>query len=388
MGSTSRGLVASVRATHKWLLVDFVWAIVKIELAANWALEALAALPEVPEEETWQTWAGQGKKVTDHSAGGESKEECCIPSSDSADDGNDNMVKFTILLLRGIVAVKSNDNPQERTMYASANRVSCSDTVVAPTIPFYQSLLSLLERLIPQSRQRSHRSRLRDSVYNEINSKAAAFRATLLESENYEDIAAAVAIIEKQRHVFTAWQRDFVAVTLGYADRELGHSAEELEVLALLALTLPGLSAKEGDVCRWVLLKDDLRTHLHGPSKFLRATRGILLLVGTRSVLDLEILDMVLKGLPDSDLDCAGTATVTAGADQYDEEKGGGSCVHNSAEIGELRDDNTLILPRLKHHCVQQLWWMMLDREDSTEDLNQFGVTDFTTSEDHSVSGI
>jgi hypothetical protein len=45
-GATSRGLVASVRTSHKWLLSDFMRSVVKRDLAAGWALEALFRLPE------------------------------------------------------------------------------------------------------------------------------------------------------------------------------------------------------------------------------------------------------------------------------------------------------------------------------------------------------
>jgi hypothetical protein len=44
-GLTSLGLVASIRAMHKWLLSDFMTSVIRRTLSSNWNLEALTMLP-------------------------------------------------------------------------------------------------------------------------------------------------------------------------------------------------------------------------------------------------------------------------------------------------------------------------------------------------------
>lgn len=355
MGCTSRGLIASVRASHKWLLSDFMRTIVKRDLAADWALEALATLPQDPPQQATSKSSNCIDEETINAIGALSEDNSndFVPKLDDDNSVESDAVKLTVFLLKGIIAIRSDDHlKQHMTISSIINRVDCKSCVAAPRIPLYQSLFTLLERLVPQLHQRSHRRRPRDSLISKIDSNAAALRVALFDCKLYKDIAMAVDIIERQPGLLTAWKRDFIAVTLEYAGRGLGHSEKELATLSLVALTLPSLAgAGQGDVCRWLLLKEELQAHLSGPSRLLVATRGILLEEDIH-----DILDRAIQGMTDT--------SPTEYENMKDDENIADNkyILHQSAIFQESGDINSLILPRIKHLSVQRLWTFMFNR--------------------------
>ena len=357
---TSKGLVESVRATHKWLISDFVHVIVKNDLAADWALEALAGLP-VGEFDTERVLPRaikmEGERHTEGDMGGENYRNGDAQregARERVEDSTPNeLAALTVCILKGIVAIRSNDHIKQEVQYSLVStRVNCSNSPVAPRTPLFQSLISLLERLIPKARHRSHRLRTRESVTSEIQSDATALRSLLLEDTLYADIARAVEIIEGNGAIFASWKMDFIGVTLGYGGRDLDHTREELEALSAISMTLPELStASKTDMCRWLLLRDSLQSHLNAPSRLLVASRGVLLCGDIKS-----ILNMTVPGVTRTDV---ARDIVDAG-----ETKGGKDralAVHGGISRVQGLQDGSQIFPSLQELCVRRLWALMFN---------------------------
>jgi hypothetical protein len=346
MGGTTRGLVESVRASHKWLISDFMQAIVKGDLAANWGLEALASLPEGALDTPLADDRGVDSMRGDEDA------LYAGPREQTGDSTSADMAALTIHILKGIVAIRSNDHIQQDVQYSSVStRVICSNSPIAPRTPLYQPLISLLERLVPKARQRSHRIRTRESVTSEIQSDAAALRALLLEDTLYADISRSIEIIEGNEAIFSSWKIDFIGVTLGYGGRDLDHTREELEALSAIATTLPGMSkTARRDLCRWLLLKDSLQSFLNTPSRLLVAARGVFLDGDIQST-----LGMVGSG-PSQELmreeDGQGQDVVRRGKEL---------AVCDNLTMARSAGDNHLIHPCLIELCVRRLWTAMFE---------------------------
>ena len=347
MGCTSRGLVASVRASNKWLLSDFMLEVVKKELAGDWALEALAVLPLNIQQ---QKISPQKKRYDEEDTDAVNIKSQGVIASNISSAVEIDAVNVTVHLLKGIVAIRSDEQLQKQmvTPYI-INCVDCK-SCTAPRTPFYQSLVALLERLVPQSRQLSHRTRSRESVDSEVDCNAAALRATLLKCKLYKDVTEAVNIIEQQADLFTNFKRDFIAVTLEFARRDLGHSEIELEALSLVAMTYPNLSVScRGDVCRWLVLKEKMQAYLSSPSRLLVATRGILIERDIRGILS-KVTEGVTSMFPIED---DGEETI----------KGCDFSMHYSAPLLESEDSNSSIMPHIRSLSVQRLWNLMFHHQ-------------------------
>ena len=347
MGCTSRGLVASVRASHKWLLSDFMLEVVKKDLAGDWALEALAVLPLEIQQQT----VSPLKKRYDEEDTDAVNIKCHgVIASNIRSAVESDAVKATVYLLKGIVAIRSDEQLQKQMVTPSIFNCVNSKSCVAPRTPFYQSLVALLERLVPQSRQLSHRARSRESGDGEVNCNAAALRTTLLKCKLYKDVTEAVNIIEQQADLFTNFKRDFIAVTLEFAGRKLGHSEIELEALSLVAMTYPNLSVSyRGDVCRWLVLKEELQAYLSSPSRLLVATRGILIEGDIRDILS-KATEGVNSMFPIED-------------DDEENIKGCNFSMHSSAPLLESADSNSSIIPHIRGLSVQRLWNLMFHHQ-------------------------
>lgn len=326
-GITSKGLVSSVRASHKWLLSDFLLSIIKNDLAAHWALEALGRLPKIVSlsskdftniNRDWFTRENQTKG-----------DKLLMNSGTIVNIQDINLIATTLHILRAIVTIRSFDCEQLPLICHSA-RVDCNDSRLALT-PLYHSLMRMLEGIIPQASSKANRSRTRNSVGSRINHEAAILRNIIGENKSYCDIASAIMIIESKPEAWKAWSRDFIIVTLDYGD--IGHSELEIEFLSSLAMTLPGIlppigcaksDHREGDICRWLLLKKDLKNHLYKISHLLIITRTILSADDLRDVL--------------------------------------GSLLQNEICVVENQ-----IYPLLIRRCVKHLWERLLILSDFTE---------------------
>jgi hypothetical protein len=351
---TSKGLVECVRATHKWLISDFMHVIVKNDLAADWALEALAGLPLGDIDTERETHpvkvegeAGEKREVSEiQGEGGRERVEDSRPIE---------LAALTARILKGIVAIRANDQMKQEVQYSSAStRVNCSNSPIAAKTPLFQSLIYLLDRLVPKARHRSLRLRTRDSVISEIQSGATALRSLLLEDTLYADIFKAVEIIEGNDAVFDSWKIDFIGVTLGYGGHDLNHTREELEVLSAIATTLPGFSmTAKTDLCRWLLSKDVLQSHLNMPSRLLVAARGVLLSGDIRRVLNMTVSGIVATG----------EARDLEDDDELKEmgRKGRALVVYHGITQVQGLEDCSLILPFLQELCVKRLWLLMFD---------------------------
>jgi hypothetical protein len=346
MGGTCRGLVESVRASHKWLISGFMQAIVRGDLAADWGLEALASLPEG----ALDTPRVDGRDLD--SMRGDDNASYAEPREQTGDSKSADMAALTIHILKGIVAIRSNDHIQQDVQYSSlSTRVICSNSPIAPRTPLYQPLISLLEKLVPKARQRSHRIRTRESVTSEIQSDAAALRALLLEDTLYADISRAIEIIESNEAIFSSWKIDFIGVTLGYGGRDLDHTREELQALTAIATTLPGMSkTARRDLCRWLLLKNSLQSFLNAPSRLLVAARGVLLDGDIRSTLDMMVSSPSQELMREED-----------GQEQDIVRRGKELTLCDNITMARSAGDNHLIHPRLMELCIRRLWTAMLE---------------------------
>ena len=372
MGSTSRGLVESVRSSHKWLLSDFMLAIVKRDLAADWALEAIAALPEgamdanTTPNGTPTTALGDSHILDAESdtpynqLGPEAKGTLSDPVKGVAGSTiATDLAALTVVILKGLIAIRSNDHIQQRLLKSSVStRVQCSSSSASPKMPLYVSLVSLLERLLPRSKHHTRRMRTSashstHSTYSETHTEAAALHALLSADPLYSNIATAVDMIEGNAALSAAWRRDFVAVTLGFAGRHLRHREEELEILSRVASTLPALSlspslslsgSNKGHLCRWLLLKDSFQASLSAASQILIASREVLLA---------DDMKNILEGVQDESSNAAGVGKLTG--DDRDWRGEGYKGLHSAVPSQPLMD-NSRILPAFMDLCVKRLW--------------------------------
>jgi hypothetical protein len=359
---TSKGLVESVRATHKWLISDFMHVIVKNDLAADWALEALAGLPSGDIDVDRETRSFKVEGETDErlavtatqGEGGRGRERV-------EDSTPIELAALTVYILKGIVAIRSNDHIKQEVQYSTVStRVNCNNSPIAAKIPLFLSLNYLLEKLVPKARHRSHRLRSRESVTSEIQSDATALRALLLEDALYADIARAVEIIEGNDAIFFSWKIDFIGVTLGYGGRDLNHTREEVEVLCAIATTLPEFSTTTKiDLCRWLLLKDSLQSHLNMPSRLLVAARGVLLSGDMRNMLDITLSGIAATGEARDQEDAVELQEIAR--------KGRALVVDDGITKVQGLEDCSLILPSLLELCVKRLWFLMFDLAGSSD---------------------
>eukprot|EP01041_Mallomonas_annulata_P001672 gene1672-3231_t len=284
-GLTSRGLMECVRATHVWLLSDFMRVIVRRDLSNNWSLEALYALP-------------RDESIDLHTEG----EGVAISTNDSV-----NRALLAISILRSLEDSSHNQNQNDATGNSSSSRpyitdqVDCSRADWAPSTPLYYTLMRCLNEVVEAGMRVArigdmfHRSQLESdeiSIYGILKGKKCD-----------HSLGKAVRIIENDALSWNRWVMDFIAIDLGLSK----HKTVEANLLQLqlehivriegLYLDTAGGSSGDVDigcagtesdkvastsswkpkhVVRCVLLQQKLRSALSSSSRLLTCIRTLL----------------------------------------------------------------------------------------------------------------
>eukprot|EP01039_Chlorochromonas_danica_P009047 gene9047-9983_t len=265
-GSTSLGLVACIRTSHKWLLSDFITSTIRRDLSSQWSLEALARLP-IGDLSDLQSAVSTEKSEED---------EILFLRECEVRDGNIALMAFTIHVLRSSVFIRALDEVTSKLFFTGNGKVietiDCSKFEKASALPLFHSFNQQLQPFLHKSKNSARQSNLDNSEQQFLLHLRKSISATNAE------LSHALTIVDKLLPVWKMWQKDFIILSLGFAR----HNETELDILLHLAENFDinhirhSTEEFSSNVLWWVLQEKALKTYLLLPSKMLLTCRSVL----------------------------------------------------------------------------------------------------------------